>query len=129
MGGLAVGLLALGGFGTGFLAFGGMSLGIAAIGGGAVGYVAFGGGAIGWLGAAGGAALAHHFAFGGTALAAHANDQAAQAFMHGSAFFRHVGSLFITMVVICWLPMVVMVYLKRRLEREYRTAKPSQKLF
>jgi RNA polymerase sigma factor (sigma-70 family) len=86
-GALAVGLVALGGFGIGLFAFGGLAVGFAAMGGAAVGYVAFGGGAIGWLGASGGATLARHFALGGGAIAQHANDQAAQAFMHGSVFF------------------------------------------
>jgi hypothetical protein len=89
---LAVGLVALGGFGIGLFAFGGLAVGFAAMGGAAVGYVAFGGGAIGWLGASGGAVLARHFALGGGAIAQHANDRAAQAFMHGSYFFVMNGS-------------------------------------
>jgi RNA polymerase sigma factor (sigma-70 family) len=118
-GGLAIGVLAIGGFGIGLFAFGGLGLGFAAIGGAAVGYIAFGGGAIGWLAASGGATLARHFALGGGAIAEHANDQAAQAFMDGSAFFRHEWGIFNTLILVPWLlPSAVSLYFKRRRERE-----------
>jgi hypothetical protein len=120
---LAVGLVALGGFGIGLFAFGGLAVGFAAMGGAAVGYVAFGGGAIGWLGASGGAVLARHFALGGGAIAQHANDRAAQAFMHGSYFFRHEWIVFNILIVMSWLlPPSLSLYFKRRREREGRAA-------
>jgi hypothetical protein len=126
MGALAIGLFALGGFGMGLFAFGGMSLGFAAIGGVAVGYVAFGGGAIGWLGAAGGATLARHFAQGGGAIAEHANDQAAQAFMHGNVFFRYKWIVFNILIVISWLlPTALTLYFKRRRERKSQATQPA----
>jgi RNA polymerase sigma factor (sigma-70 family) len=125
-GGLAVGLLAVGGFGIGLFAFGGLGLGFAAMGGAAVGYVAFGGGAIGWLGASGGATLARHFAQGGGALAEHANDQAAQAFMHDSVFFRYEWIVFNTLILISWLvPPALSLYFKRRLERKHLASQSS----
>src|ERR1035437_1386040 len=126
MGALAIGLFALGGFGIGLFAFGGMSLGFAAIGGAAVGYVAFGGGAIGWLGASGGATLARHFALGGGAIAQHANDQAAQAFMDGNVFFRNEWTVFDILIVISWLlPSALTLYFKRRRKRKGQAAKST----
>ena len=120
---LAIGFVALGGFGIGLFAFGGLAVGFAAMGGAAVGYVAFGGGAIGWLGASGGAVLARHFALGGGAIAQHANDRAAQAFMHGSYFFRHEWIVFNILIVMSWLlPPSLSLYFKRRREREGRAA-------
>jgi RNA polymerase sigma factor (sigma-70 family) len=126
MGALAIGLFALGGFGIGLFAFGGMSLGFAAIGGAAVGYVAFGGGAIGWLGASGGATLARHFALGGGAIAQHANDQAAQAFMNGNVFFRNEWTVFDILIVISWLlPAALTLYFKRRRQRKGQATQPA----
>jgi RNA polymerase sigma factor (sigma-70 family) len=126
MGGLAIGLFALGGFGIGLFAFGGMSLGFAAIGGAAAGYVAFGGGAIGWLGASGGATLARHFALGGGAIAEHANDQAAQAFMQSNVFFRYEWIVFNTLILISWLlPPALSLYFKRKRERKGQAAKST----
>jgi RNA polymerase sigma factor (sigma-70 family) len=120
---VAVGALACGAFGIGLFAFGGLAIGLAAIGGAAVGYVAFGGGVIGWLGASGGAALAHHFALGGGALAAHANDPAAQAFMQGSLFFRHAGLLANTLIILTsLLPPAVSLCFKRWRERNCQAA-------
>jgi RNA polymerase sigma factor (sigma-70 family) len=120
---VAVGALAGGAFGIGLFAFGGLAIGLAAIGGAAVGYVAFGGGAIGWLGASGGAALSHHFALGGGALAAHANDPAAQAFMQGSVFFRHAELLANTLIILTsLLPPAVSLRFKRWRERTCHTA-------
>jgi zinc protease len=117
-GALAFGVVALGGVGIGLLAFGGLALGLGATGGGAIGYVAFGGGAIGWLGAAGGATLAHHFAVGGGAMAQHANDHAAQAFMQHSMFFRYAGPFTWTMITLSWLPPILSVWCKRWLNRK-----------
>jgi RNA polymerase sigma factor (sigma-70 family) len=126
MGALAIGLFALGGFGIGLFAFGGMSLGFAAIGGVAIGYVVFGGGAIGWLGASGGAILARHFAQGGGAIAEHANDQAAQAFMHGNVFFRYKWIVSNILIVISWLlPSALTLYFRRRCARNCQAARST----
>jgi len=125
-GGFAVGLLAIGGVGLGLFAFGGISAGCAAIGGVALGYVAFGGGAVGWLGASGGATVARHFALGGGALAEHANDQAAQAFMQGSLFFRYEWTAFCIVAAMSWLlPPAIGLYFKRRRERESKAAQST----
>jgi hypothetical protein len=126
MGALAIGLFALGGFVIGLFAFGGMSLGFAAMGGAAVGYLAFGGGAIGWLGASGGAVLARHYALGGGAIAQHANDPAAQAFMQGSAFFRNGWDVCGILIVISWLvPPALSLYFKRRRQRKSQAAQST----
>jgi RNA polymerase sigma factor (sigma-70 family) len=126
-GALAVGLVALGGFGIGLLAWGGMAVGVAAMGGAAVGYIAFGGGAIGWLGASGGATLARHYALGGGAIAQHANDRAAQAFMHGNIFFRNEWTVFNILIVMSWLlPPALSLYFKRKRERKSQAAQPTQ---
>jgi hypothetical protein len=123
-GALAVGVVALGGTGIGLFAFGGLAVGFAAMGGAAVGYVAFGGGAIGWLGASGGAVWARHFAAGGGAIAQHANDRLAQAFMHDNAFFRNGWTLFYILIVISWLlPPALSLYFKRKLDRKNQAAK------
>ena len=114
MGGLAFGLLALGGFGIGFLAFGGASLGVAAMGGASVGWIAFGGGAVGWLAAAGGRAVAHYFAVGGTALAQHANDPAAQIFMDHNVFFHYGWSCFDVTMLLIGIPTIVQFLAHRR---------------
>ncbi len=106
-GGLGIGLLTFGGFAIGAVAFGGFSLGLWAIGPMAVGLKAFGVCAIGWLAAQGWMAVAHAFAQGEMAFAAHANDAAAGAFFANSHFFQ------ITMVLMRsdWLNLLWLVYL------------------
>jgi len=125
-GALPVGLVALGGVGIGLFAFGGLAVGFAAIGGVVVGYVALGGGAIGWLGASGGAVWARHFALGGGAIAQHANDQAAQAFMHGSVFFRYGWIVLNILMVMLLLPPALGLWFKRWRERKGQAAPPTQ---
>lgn len=92
-GGFAVGLLTLGGFAVGVVSFGGFSLGPWAIGAFAVGWQAFGASAIGWSAAEGGVAVAREFAVGPVALARHANNDTATAFIQNSAFFRNALAL------------------------------------
>ena len=86
LGGLAVG----GGFAAGLLSLGGgFSFGVWALGGGlAMGLLAYSACAVGWTAALGGAAFAHEFARGGLALAKHANDAAANAFIQNNPFLR-----------------------------------------
>jgi RNA polymerase sigma factor (sigma-70 family) len=109
-GGLSMGLLTLGGFAVGLVPFGGFSFGPWALGGFAVGWQAFGGCAVGWLAAEGGVAVARDFAVGGVALARHANNDAATAFIQNSAFFhnalvvmRHVHWIYL----VCLLPLIL----------------------
>jgi len=88
IGGLAIGLVPLGGCAVGLLALGGLSLGWWSFGGCAVGWLAFGGCALGWQAALGNLALAHGYALGTAAYAAHFNDSIAQAFAQDTLFFR-----------------------------------------
>jgi len=98
LGGAAIGLAALGGGALGFVACGGGALGAFALGGGAlglfaagglaVGWSAYGGGAIAWRAARGGFACARDFAVGGSAFAAHANDEAARAVVASDAWLN-----------------------------------------
>jgi RNA polymerase sigma factor (sigma-70 family) len=88
-GGIAAGLLTLGGCAVGLLSFGGFSFGPWALGGFAVGWQSFGGCAIGWQAAEGVVAVARTFAVGLVALAQHANDPAAQAFIRVNPFFQN----------------------------------------
>jgi hypothetical protein len=124
-GGLAIGLFALGGFGVGLFAFGGFSIGGIVMGGGALGYMAMGGGAVGWLAASGGAAVARYFAEGGGAIALHANDAAARAFMRRSFFFSHQWAIFDVLIMYSWLvpPLLTLLY-KRRSARASRLPSP-----
>jgi hypothetical protein len=93
IGGIAVGGVAIGGCALGLLACGGIAFGFFAVGAVALGYMVCGGAAIAWLASCGGAAVAHNFALGRLALAQHANDETAQAFVRNSALFTH-GYLF-----------------------------------
>lgn len=77
-GGFSLGGVALGGLTAGLIALGGLGLGYQAAGGGALGYDAAGGAAIGYHTAYGGLAIASEFAQGGSASAAHANDELAK---------------------------------------------------
>jgi hypothetical protein len=123
---LALGGLAVGACGIGLFAFGGLAIGLAALGGAALGYMAFGGGAVGWLGASGGAVVARHFAMGGNALATHANDRAAQAFMQSSAFFSHAEVIVYTLVAISFLvPPAISLYFKRWRNRNSQAAQKN----
>jgi hypothetical protein len=118
MGALGIGLVGLGGFGFGGFAFGGFAMGVIAMGGAAVGYMAYGGGAIAWLAASGGAVLAHHYATGGGAIAPHANDAAAYAFMNSNWFFAHKTILFDVLILLSWiLPPTNMLIFRWRRER------------
>lgn len=88
-GGFALGGIVFGGFGVGVLCYAGFAVGAWAIGGFALGLLALGGCAAGWTAAAGGVAISHQFALAGVALAAHANDDAAKAFIGNNAFFQN----------------------------------------
>ncbi|MFZ0962244.1 MAG: sigma-70 family RNA polymerase sigma factor [Terriglobia bacterium] len=87
-GGFAAGLLTLGGLAVGVVALGGFSFAPWALGMMAVGWQAFGACAAGWQAAQGGLALARDFAVGPVALAQHANNDTARAFIQNSAFFQ-----------------------------------------
>jgi len=91
LGGIAIGLFSTGGFALGVVSFGGFAAAPWAMGAMVVGVQASGVCAVGWLSAQGTlVAVAHEFAQGGAALAAHANDAAAAAFFQNSHFFQNV---------------------------------------
>jgi hypothetical protein len=69
--------------------------------------------------------LARHFALGGGAIAQHANDPAAQAFMNGNVFFRNEWTVFDILLVISWLlPAALTLYFKRRRQRKAQAEQP-----
>lgn len=110
MGGAAFGVVALGGAAIGALAFGGFGMGYWALGGGAIGYLAFGGSAMAWHAAMGGAVIAHDYALGGAAYAAHANDAVAAEVIRGLPFFRRAQWLMAHAGLLIWLPMVLVIW-------------------
>jgi RNA polymerase sigma factor (sigma-70 family) len=122
-GGIAVGLLTLGGFAIGLVSFGGFSFGPWAFGAFAVGWEAFGVWAAGWKAAGGGiVAIAHDFADGSVALAAHANDGAAESFFRNRRFFNNV------QVVLHYADWLLLIYLFPlvlwwRIRRQNRSSK------
>jgi len=122
IGGAAVGLLAIGGGALGLLSIAGVAVGIWANGGAALGYLASGGGAMGWLAAHGGAAVAHSFAVGGNAVAQHANDEAARAFMQHNVFFQYSARFMRHAELLIWLPMTLVVWQILSLRRTRRQA-------
>src|SRR5262249_58850380 len=69
--------------------YSGFCIGVWLIGGMVSGLMAVGGCVFGWKAALGGIAIAQQFASGGVALAAHANDAAANAFIKGNIFFQN----------------------------------------
>jgi len=87
LGGVAVGGLSVGGLAVGALSIAGLSVGIWSIGGLAIGVLSLGGAAVGLHAAEGGFALAREFAQGGEAIAQHANDAEAQAYISTNRFF------------------------------------------
>jgi RNA polymerase sigma factor (sigma-70 family) len=114
IGGLSLGLLSLGGFAAGAVAYGGFALGFGAAGGLAVGYFAFGGTALGWRAATGGFAVAHDYAVGGQAIAAHANDQTAHAMLKSLAFFPFAQKLMLWASAFIWLPIILVIFQAKR---------------
>jgi len=120
IGGAVVGLVAIGGGALGLLSIAGVAVGVWANGGAALGYLASGGGAMGWLAAHGGAAVAHSFAVGGSAVAEHANDAAARAFIRGNVFFQYSERFMRHGELLIWLPMTLVVWQLLSLRRTRR---------
>lgn len=111
-GGVSFGLISLGGISFGALSLGGLAIGIDALGGGAIGYIAAGGGAFAWHAAYGGLAIAHDFALGGQAMAAHANDAVARDFMTHrsvvSSLFRFLIRPWTELCLLAWVLLAVL---------------------
>jgi len=119
-GGLSLGVIAAGGLAAGAIAWGGLAFGLWAVGGLAVGRLAFGGIAFAWHAALGGLSMAHDFALGDQALAAHANDEAARIALRSLRFFQHAQESMLWVPVICWLPMLVVLWQGKRALRIVR---------
>jgi len=98
VGGLAVGGLVFGGFALGAIVYAGFGLGVWALGGLVLGLSAIGACAVGWTAALGGIAVARQFAQGGAAVALHANDAVADAYIRNGVFFQ-----FSYMLLTTWL--------------------------
>jgi RNA polymerase sigma factor (sigma-70 family) len=96
VGGLAAGGLVFGGFSFGVLVYAGFGLGVWALGGLVLGLSAIGACAVGWTAALGAIAIAHQFAQGSAAVALHANDAVADAYIRNGAFFRFSYALLTT---------------------------------
>lgn len=119
VGGLGLGLVSFAGLAVGALALGGCAIGGFVAGGMAIGWTAFGGAAIAWRAAKGGLAVAHDYAFGGQAIAAHANDAAAKAFVEATPFFDLAESALrqsnsFGLLVGLGIPLVLMLVMFRR---------------
>jgi hypothetical protein len=93
VGGSAIGIFSWGALSIGIFSMGGFSIGLFSLGGLAIGYQSFGGCAVAWKFAAGAIAVAHDFADGVVAAAAHANDHLSRHFLDTSWFF-HAGNTF-----------------------------------
>ena len=122
-GGIAVGGIAIGGFTLGLLALGGVAVGVFAQGGAALGYLASGGVAVAWLAASGGAAIAHHLALGHVAVAAHANDATARAFIRNNLLFSHYTLLMNFIMLSSCLGIVPGLLYMRKRSRQLRVGR------
>lgn len=105
-GGLAIGVFTWGGFALGAYVWGGFAIGLGALGGVAVGLKAVGGCALGWSAAWGAIAMAHSFAQGVIAVAAHANDEVARDYFENDLFFR-AARVFLTHSNWVWMLILV----------------------
>ena len=106
-----IGLMPFAGIAIGLISMGGLALGVWSYGALAIGWQALGCFAVAWNVAAGNFALAHDFAMGHQALAAHVNTAAAESmlpawFSKGGAFLQHyslwMNFLWITPLFIQW---------------------------
>lgn len=128
LGGCSVGLISLGGVAIGALSMGGFAIGAWAIGGAALGWLACGGCAVAWEAAKGGMAAAHWFSVGGSSHAIHANDDLANEFMNQNYFMSH-GDLWLSnSVLVCWLPLVMVVWQAMRIRKVKKSAGMSKPL-
>jgi RNA polymerase sigma factor (sigma-70 family) len=121
-GALSVGLFAFGGCATGLYAFGGLALGYWALGGIAIGWHAAGALALGWEAAYGKLAVAHDYALGPSAHAAHANDAEARAFSRADYRLLTREKLYGKWIGMGWfIPMSILGWELRRLRRQRAT--------
>jgi RNA polymerase sigma factor (sigma-70 family) len=117
IGGGAIGLISFGGCAIGVFACGGFTIALGSFGGLALGYQSFGGFALGWRAAVGGIAIAHSYALGEIALAAHANGALAESALSHERFFRVTQFLAKYMLFMHALWVVPMILWRRALRK------------
>jgi RNA polymerase sigma factor (sigma-70 family) len=121
LGGLALGVAVLGGFAGGVWTYAGFGFGIWAVGGFVMGCWAMGGCAVASIASVGGVCLAREFAQGGIAIALHANDAAASAYVVNNEFFRVAYALVTTWLwptmLAATVPSVLLSFFVRRKQR------------
>jgi RNA polymerase sigma factor (sigma-70 family) len=124
LGGFAAGGLVFGGFSLGVLVYAGFGLGVWALGGLVLGLSAIGACAVGWTAALGAIAIAHQFAQGSAAVALHANDAIADAYIRHGVFFRFSYALLTTWLwptmLLATLPSVL-IWRATRKSRRHRS--------
>ena len=121
VGAVSVGLVSVGSVAVGAVAAGTLGVGVLGFGAMAIGKFAMGAYAVGWTAAAGAIAVAHEYAWGEHAVAWHANDLQAGAFMlrhHAQEVFN--GLLALTAVLVVLPSLAYAALLRRR----RRTSKP-----
>jgi RNA polymerase sigma factor (sigma-70 family) len=124
IGGGAIGIIAFGGCAIGPLACGGFTIALASFGGLALGYQSFGGFALAWHAAVGGIAIAHTYALGDIALAAHANNALADATLSHERFFRTTQFLAKYSVLLNALWVVPLLFWRRALRKSNNAPPP-----
>ncbi|MBI5396269.1 MAG: RNA polymerase sigma factor [Verrucomicrobia bacterium] len=127
VGGIGIGVLSISGLSLGLVSLGSLSFGVWALGGFAMGWQAFGGCTVAWTAAQGGVAVACKFAVGSVALASHANDLAARAFLHDSVFFQAAGIVIrhVVWLNVMWLLPLVLWWRRHRGRRPKRCVWPT----
>jgi RNA polymerase sigma factor (sigma-70 family) len=124
IGGGALGIIAFGGCAIGLLAIGGFTIAWGSFGGLALGYQSYGGFALGLHAAVGGIAIAHSYALGDIALAAHANNSLAQSALSHEAFFRATQFLAKYMLFFHALWVVPLLFWRRALRKSNNAPPP-----
>jgi RNA polymerase sigma factor (sigma-70 family) len=114
LGVVAVGGLTVGGVAIGLLPMASVALGVMPLGGTAFGLLAIGGFAAGWFGAVGGLALSITHAAGGFAIAPHANDAVATAWLSTWIPPWLVPALVVVIAVVAIVPPAVFASRQRR---------------
>ena len=129
IGGLSIGLLSFGGVAIGIFALGAVALGVWALFGGLViGWQTTGCFALAWKAAAGDFALAHDFALGRIAYAAHANNDIARQFFEPNLFFRcaeFINNHWLWLTLLWIIPFVVSWPVIARKHRRQEQGNPS----
>jgi RNA polymerase sigma factor (sigma-70 family) len=116
VGAISFGIVSVGSLGVGVISLGNLTIGVFSFGAIALGVYALGTFAAAWTAAVGGLAVARDYAWGGYAIAAHANDAIAGEFM----LQHHATALFYIALGACALLTIVPGFLYLRAQRKYR---------